>query len=120
MALGSAAQSSGVWLASVRNIFGAALKRLLERHRLSQTEFAERAGVAQSDVSRWIKGTRFPEARHFDRISAVLGVPFTELFRSDQGGELITVGPPEHVLEYFRLVLEARGYEVRKKPEGDA
>jgi DNA-binding transcriptional regulator YdaS (Cro superfamily) len=43
---------------------GIAIQAYLEKHRLSQKDFATRVGVTQGAVSQWIKGkTRIDEER---------------------------------------------------------
>ncbi len=39
---------------------GMNLKTYLQKHRLTETEFAARIGVAQVTVNRYVRGLRFP------------------------------------------------------------
>jgi len=43
--------------------FAQAVKKYREDHGLSQTEFAERVGVARSSVSFWETGKKIPQHR---------------------------------------------------------
>jgi transcriptional regulator with XRE-family HTH domain len=48
---------------------------MLERRPpLTQKTLAERVGVTQSAVSRWLRQNRLPYERHLNKISAILGV----------------------------------------------
>ena len=55
--------------------FAERLKNLmLERRQLTRKALAERVGVTQAAVSRWLRQNRFPYPRHLNKIGAVLGV----------------------------------------------
>ncbi len=47
--------------------FAQAVKKYREDHGLSQTEFAERVGVARSSVSFWETGKKIPQHRAVSR-----------------------------------------------------
>lgn len=46
---------------------------LREKHGLTQTELAERCGLAQADISRIERGSTSPTARTLQRIADALG-----------------------------------------------
>jgi transcriptional regulator with XRE-family HTH domain len=47
--------------------------------RLTQAELARRSGLAESMVSRWLRGLNQPDVPNLRRVSPVLGVPMLEL-----------------------------------------
>jgi len=56
------------------------LKRLMEERGIKQTELAVRASIAQSSVSRYIRGVQEPKSRELHAISKVLGVSMESWF----------------------------------------
>jgi transcriptional regulator with XRE-family HTH domain len=46
---------------------------------LTQAELARRSGLAESMVSRWLRGLNQPDVPNLRRVSPVLGVPMLEL-----------------------------------------
>ena len=46
---------------------------------LSQAELARRSGLAESMVSRWLRGVNQPDVPNLRRVRPVLGVPMLEL-----------------------------------------
>jgi len=60
---------------SVRDrTFGQWLQHQLDRREWTKAEFARRLGVANGDVSRWVRDERVPSPASIDRIADVLGV----------------------------------------------
>lgn len=59
--------------------FGAWLESKLSAARLNQREFADRIGVSQSTVSRWLRNYRVPEPASCDAIADVLLVPLDKV-----------------------------------------
>jgi transcriptional regulator with XRE-family HTH domain len=47
--------------------------------RLTQAELARRSGLAESMVSRWLRGLNQPDVPNLRRVRPVLGVPMLEL-----------------------------------------
>jgi transcriptional regulator with XRE-family HTH domain len=54
--------------------FGGWLQYQLDRRDWSKADFANRLGVANGDVSRWVNNKRIPSPASCDRIADVLGV----------------------------------------------
>ena len=61
---------------------GRKIRELRKKRKLSQTELAEKAGVALMTISRLERGEHDPHVRTLWRIARSLGVPFLELMRS--------------------------------------
>ena len=61
---------------------GRRIRELRKQKRLSQTELAEKAGVALMTVSRLERGEHDPHVRTLSRIARSLGVPLLALMRS--------------------------------------
>jgi len=61
---------------------GRRIRELRKRQRLSQTELAEKAGVALMTVSRLERGEHDPHVRTLSRIARSLRVPLLALMRS--------------------------------------
>lgn len=55
--------------------FGDWLRAQLANHGLTMTELAERMGVSQASVSRWISNQRHPEHDSLERLAVILDVP---------------------------------------------
>jgi transcriptional regulator with XRE-family HTH domain len=47
--------------------------RFLEREKLRNAEFAERAGVSEAAVSRYARGEQFPRLTHLRKMQAASG-----------------------------------------------
>ena len=99
-------------LATLRKNFSGNLERLLQERGLKQRTFAEKVGVSESIVSKWINERIFPEDRQVDRISAVLGVTYEELFR-DPDSTL-----PDPLVRALRDLIKSHGYDLVKKTKG--
>ena len=56
------------------------LKRLMDEKGIKQTELAARASIAQSSVSRYVRGVQEPKSRELHAISKVLGVSMESWF----------------------------------------
>lgn len=61
---------------------GQRIRELRKERRMSQTELAEKAGVALMTISRLERGEHDPHMRTLWRIARSLGVPVVELIRS--------------------------------------
>jgi transcriptional regulator with XRE-family HTH domain len=59
----------------------AALRETVERARLSQVDIAERLGVDQPTVSRWVRGMRRPPLDVLGVVEAMAGVPLGTVLR---------------------------------------
>lgn len=59
--------------------FGEHLKSLLEEKGMTQRQFAKKAGLKESETSRWVNGGRYPSLRNAKKISDILGVSIDEL-----------------------------------------
>ena len=70
--------------------FSQRLADALERKQLTQKQLAEQAGVTESAISYYLKGTRTPRGETLSRIAEVLGVStdyllvHTEDYQSDK------------------------------------
>ena len=60
------------------------LKRLMEEKGVRQTELAARASIAQTTVSRYVRGVQEPKSRELHAISKALGVSMDSWFTSLQ------------------------------------
>ncbi len=58
-----------------KNLFSENLKKIMFEKNLNQQEVADKIGVAQTIVSRWIKGIRNPSLSSVKKLSAVFDVP---------------------------------------------
>ena len=61
---------------------GRRIRELRKERRMSQTELAEKAGVALMTISRLERGEHDPHMKTLWRIARSLGVPLLELIRS--------------------------------------
>jgi transcriptional regulator with XRE-family HTH domain len=61
---------------------GQNIRELRKERKMSQTELAQRAGVALMTISRLERGEHDPHVRTLSRIARGLGVPLLELMRS--------------------------------------
>ncbi len=61
---------------------GQRVRELRKKQKMSQTELAEKAGVALMTISRLERGEHDPHMRTLWRIARSLGVPVVELIRS--------------------------------------
>jgi transcriptional regulator with XRE-family HTH domain len=57
--------------------FGAALRTARRRRGFTAQGIAERLGVSVVTVRRWEAGTSLPNARNYERLVALVGVPLT-------------------------------------------
>lgn len=58
---------------------------LLKEKNMTQKEFALRMGKRESEISRWLTGSRGFTTTTFSKISAVLGEPIVEVRRQPAG-----------------------------------
>ena len=65
----------------------ARLIRLMAEKGIKQTELATRASIAQSSVSRYVRGTQEPKSRELYAISQALGVSMESWFTGLQCAE---------------------------------
>jgi len=65
-----------------RQRVGARIRRAREAAGLSQTQLAQRVGVADKQVSRWEHGQQ-PRPGRLEAIADALGVPAESFFRDD-------------------------------------
>jgi transcriptional regulator with XRE-family HTH domain len=63
-------------------IFGHNLKRLLREKKLNQKMLAEKLGLSQMQISKWMHGTSKPTLDSLAAVCRVLGVEPEELFRN--------------------------------------
>jgi transcriptional regulator with XRE-family HTH domain len=61
---------------------GQKIRELRKERRMSQTELAQRAGVALMTISRLERGEHDPHVRTLSQTAKGLGVPLFELMRS--------------------------------------
>ena len=64
-------------------IFGQNLDYLLQQNRMSQNELAQRTGLTQASISRYVSGQQAPGFRAIVNIAAVLGITCDELINFD-------------------------------------
>lgn len=58
----------------VRTAMSSKLKHLMGLHGMTQNDLAERVGVVQSRIAKWLKGIGEPHSVHLLKISQVFGV----------------------------------------------
>jgi len=63
--------------------FGDNFKRLLADRGESQTSFAKRIGVHQSQMSNWVRGANSPTLQTLRKVKAALGCTWDELLGAD-------------------------------------
>lgn len=56
--------------------------------RWTQERLAEDLGVAQSLVSRWVRGVDAPAQKHWPRLARITGLPVTAFMRPDVAAAL--------------------------------
>ena len=64
-------------------IFGQNLEYLLQQNRMSQNELAQRTGLTQASISRYVSGRQAPGFRAIVNIAAVLGITCDDLINFD-------------------------------------
>lgn len=64
-------------------IFGKNLEYLLHQNRMSQNELAQRTGLTQASISRYIQALQMPGPRALVNIAIVLGLTVDELINFD-------------------------------------
>ena len=70
------------------NILGTRITDLLNKKGMTQRQLADRAGVTEVSVSRYINGTRIPKAVQLANIARVLGVTSEYLLGNDEGSSM--------------------------------
>ena len=63
---------------------GNAIRVYLERHSISQQDFADKLGVSQSIVSQWVRGTTPVSPKMARRIEHEYGIPRLALIYPDE------------------------------------
>ena len=64
-------------------VTGAAIKRLRENKKMTQTELAEKIGVTAKAVSKWETAKGLPDISLIEPLAATLGVSVTELMSGE-------------------------------------
>jgi transcriptional regulator with XRE-family HTH domain len=72
---------------------GAKIRIFRTQRRMSQSDLAEKIGVAFQQVQKYEKGTNRVGASRLSRIAAVLGVPIGELFESSEDKRADAISP---------------------------
>lgn len=90
---------------------------------LSQSELARRAGVNESPISRWLKGSNTPSIEQLRLIAPVLGVPLIDLVVSaghltaDEVGMADHPQPPKPPVWSRDAILDMLRSELGAAPE---
>ena len=63
---------------------GGAIRAYLEKHGLSQQDFADQVGVSQSIVSQWINGVKSVSPEMAREVEHVTGIPRLALLYPDE------------------------------------
>ena len=66
-----------------RYITGNTIKKLREKNKLTQNEFAEKLSVSNKAISKWETGKGYPDIVLIEDIAKVFNVSITELFSGD-------------------------------------
>jgi transcriptional regulator with XRE-family HTH domain/desulfoferrodoxin (superoxide reductase-like protein) len=64
-------------------VTGAAIRRLREKQRLTQSQLAEKLAVSDKTISKWETGRGFPDISLIEPLAAVLGVSVPELLSGE-------------------------------------
>ena len=64
-------------------VTGNTIRRLREKHGITQKELAERIHVSDKAISKWETGKGFPDVSVVEELAKALGVSLTELFTGD-------------------------------------
>ena len=59
------------------------LKTILENKNITQKELAEKIGLTESAVSRFVKGNRIPTGKNMLAIASVLNVKVEDIYEYD-------------------------------------
>lgn len=78
----------------VKIIFAERLKDIIQKHSLTQTDFAKKIGVNQSTICKWLQENRKPSLTHLCKIADIFGVEIDYLI-----GRKPNQQPPEHVVK---------------------
>ncbi len=92
------------------------IKRRRKVMGMTQAELASLLNVSKSAVAKWECGRGIPDRANFKQLSCVLGVTVEALFsvytrETDEDSEALIV---RELID----VLEAHGYEVKRRTEG--
>jgi len=71
-------------MTSAGNVFGENLLRILKSKGIKQALLAEKIGVTQSCLSRWISGQRALHAHQRKKICSVLGISENDFFHAER------------------------------------
>lgn len=63
--------------------FGRRLRKIMERRFMTQSEFADRLGLTQAQVSRYVRGRNIPDFYILDRMASVLDCSIDDLKYSE-------------------------------------
>lgn len=85
------------------------LAKLIETKKLTRKDFANKVGITESALSRYINGSRIPRGEHLIKIAEVLGVTIEEIIDKDYGNDksLIAIIIKEKQLlidKYFKVI----------------
>ena len=72
--------------------FGDRLRKTMEAHNMTQTEFAEKSGCQLAEINHWVSGRRQPHVSNLARLIRVL--PHARLDWLIAGGNNLTPLPP--------------------------
>lgn len=62
------------------------LRSLIRRSGLTNRQIAERSGLSESAISRYIKGDRNPKLISAEKLAQALGVSFEEVYKEWKSG----------------------------------
>ena len=65
-------------------ITGAVIKKLREKHNLTQSDLAERLCVSDKTISKWETGKGYPDISLLEPIARVFGISITELISGNE------------------------------------
>ena len=94
------------------------LKELRHKHRLTQSEMAERIGVAMRSYQKYEGGERFPKAQIIERICKEFSLTNAELFSDDSKqskGEVFTIDEAMAIVKKLSMLEESRRQIIIKQ-----
>ena len=94
------------------------LKKILEEKGMSQRELADKVGITEVSLSRYISGGRTPKAPVAMCIARALGVDVEELFECDSIELTAEVAPPNAEEVIMKSEADALYVVVGRKPNG--
>lgn len=95
------------------------IKEILEAKGMSQRELADKVGITEVTLSRYINGNRVPKAPIAMCIARALGVDVEEIFECAPVDFAVEVAPPNAEEMVMKSEADALYVAVGRKPNGE-